>query len=50
MTIYVSPLNPIFRTAPLTVLELAACFLLSAVVFAVIEIENTYARRGFIYH
>ena len=50
MTVYVPLLNPIFRTAPLTVLELAACFLLSAVVFAVIEIEKYLARRGFIYH
>ena len=50
MTIYLPLLNPIFRTAPLTALELAACFLISAVVFAVIEIEKYLARRGFIYH
>ena len=31
MTIYVPLLNPIFRTAPLTLLELAACLILSAV-------------------
>ena len=49
MTIYVPLLNPIFRTAPLTLLELAACLLLSAVVFAVIEIEKYLARRGIIY-
>ena len=49
MTIYVPLLNPIFRTAPLTLLELVACLLLSAVVFAVIEIEKYLARRGIIY-
>jgi P-type Ca2+ transporter type 2C len=48
-TIYVPVLNPIFRTAPLTLPELAVCVLLSAVVFFVIEIEKYLARRGFIY-
>jgi Ca2+-transporting ATPase len=39
MTIYVPLLNTVFKTAPLTLLELAAgCP--SGVVFAVIEIEN----------
>jgi Ca2+-transporting ATPase len=42
-------LNPIFRTAPLTLPELAVCVLLSAVVFFVIEIEKYLARRGYIY-
>jgi Ca2+-transporting ATPase len=48
-TIYVPALNPIFRTAPLTLPELAVCVLLSAVVFFVIEIEKYLARRGLIY-
>ncbi len=48
-TIYVPVLNPIFRTAPLTVPELAACVLLSAVVFFVIEIEKYLFRRGTFY-
>jgi Ca2+-transporting ATPase len=48
-TIYVPVLNPIFRTAPLTMPELAVCMALSSVVFFVIEIEKYLARRGFIY-
>jgi Ca2+-transporting ATPase len=48
-TVYVPVLNPIFRTAPLTLPELAVCVLLSAAVFVVIEIEKYLARRGFIY-
>jgi Ca2+-transporting ATPase len=50
MTIYVPAFNPTFRTTPLTVLELTLCLLLSAAVFAVIEIEKLLARRGFIYN
>ena len=49
MTVYVPLFNPIFRTAPLNLLELAACLALSAFIFAVIEIEKYLARRGFIY-
>jgi P-type Ca2+ transporter type 2C len=49
MTIYIPLLNPVFKTAPLTLPELATCLLLSAAVFAVIEIEKWVARRGFIY-
>ena len=49
MTVYVPLFNPIFRTAPLSLLELAACLALSAFIFAVIEIEKYLARRGFIY-
>ena len=45
-TIYVPVLNPIFRTAPLTLSELAACVLLSAIVFFVIEIEKYVFRRA----
>ena len=48
-TIYVPFLNPVFRTAPLTLLELSVCLLLSAVVFAIIEIEKYLARHGLIY-
>jgi P-type Ca2+ transporter type 2C len=49
MAIYVPLLNTVFKTAPLDLLELAACMLLSGVVFAVIEIEKWVARRGLIY-
>ena len=44
-TIYVPQLNPIFRTAPLTLPELAACLLVSAVVFGLIEIKKCIVRR-----
>jgi Ca2+-transporting ATPase len=49
MIIYVPLLNPIFKTAPLTVPELTACVLLSGVVFVIIEIEKWVARHGLIY-
>ena len=49
MTIYVPVLNPVFKTAPLTLPELTACLVLSSVVFVVIEIEKWVARRGLIY-
>ena len=49
MTIYVPFLNTVFKTAPLILLELATCLLLSGVVFAVIEIEKWVARRGLIH-
>ena len=42
-------LNPIFRTAPLSLGELAACLALSSVVFVAVEIEKALARRGWLY-
>jgi Ca2+-transporting ATPase len=43
--LYVPWLNPIFRTAPLSVLELGFCLLLSSVVFFAVEIEKAVLRR-----
>jgi Ca2+-transporting ATPase len=45
-TIYVPALQPIFKTQPLTALELAACIALSSVVFVAVEIEKFFKRRG----
>ncbi len=47
--LYVPWLNPIFRTAPLSLGELAACLALSSVVFVAVEIEKALARRGWLY-
>jgi Ca2+-transporting ATPase len=47
--LYVPWLNPIFRTQPLDAAELAACLLLSSVVFVGVEIEKALVRRGWIY-
>ncbi|WP_374729884.1 cation transporting ATPase C-terminal domain-containing protein [Caballeronia terrestris] len=42
-------LNPIFKTAPLNVVELTACLLLSGIVFILVEIEKLFRRRGLVY-
>ena len=47
--LYVPWLNPIFRTEPLGLGELAACLALSSVVFIGVEIEKWLVRRGWIY-
>jgi Ca2+-transporting ATPase len=47
--LYVPWLNPIFRTEPLSLAELAACLALSSVVFIGVEIEKALVRRGWIY-
>ena len=47
--LYLPWLNPIFRTAPLSLGELAACLALSSVVFVGVEIEKALVRRGWIY-
>ncbi len=44
-TIYVPFLNPIFKTQPLTPVELAFVLLLSSVVFIAVEIEKMIKRR-----
>jgi Ca2+-transporting ATPase len=43
--IYLDILNPVFGTAPLTAAELAACVMLSSVVFLAVELEKLLARR-----
>jgi Ca2+-transporting ATPase len=47
--LYVPWLNPIFRTEPLSLNELAACLALSSVVFVGVEIEKALVRRGWLY-
>ncbi|MBI3432805.1 MAG: cation-translocating P-type ATPase [Hydrogenophilales bacterium] len=47
--LYVPWLNPVFRTAPLGLGELAACLALSSVVFIGVEIEKVLVRRGWLY-
>ncbi len=44
-TIYVPQLNPIFRTTPLTLLELGVTLALSSVVFLAVEVEKLFKRR-----
>jgi Ca2+-transporting ATPase len=44
-TIYLPPLNSIFKTEPLTIRELAATLALSTVVFIAVEIEKWIKRR-----
>ncbi|MDH4234849.1 MAG: cation-translocating P-type ATPase C-terminal domain-containing protein, partial [Gallionella sp.] len=48
-TIYLPALNPIFKTEPLAMDELAICLALSSVVFFVVEIEKWLVRRGWLY-
>jgi P-type Ca2+ transporter type 2C len=47
--LYVPWLNPIFKTAPLSLGELAACLALSSVVFLGVELEKALRRRGWLY-
>ncbi len=47
--LYVPWLNPIFKTEPLSLGELAACLALSSVVFIGVEIEKALVRRGWLY-
>ena len=47
--LYVPWLNPIFRTAPLSLGELVLCLVLSSVVFIAVEIEKILIRKGWIY-
>jgi Ca2+-transporting ATPase len=48
-TIYVPALNPIFKTAPLTAVELVFCLAMSSAVFVAVEIEKLLVRRGLLY-
>jgi Ca2+-transporting ATPase len=45
-TIYVPPLNPIFKTHPLTLIELAITLALSSLVFWAVEIEKMIKRQN----
>jgi len=47
--VYIPALNPIFHTTPLTAGELALCFALAIVVFAIVEIEKGLVRAGWLY-
>ncbi len=47
--LYVPWLNPVFKTGPLSLTELAACLALSSVVFIGVEIEKALVRRGWLY-
>jgi Ca2+-transporting ATPase len=48
-TIYVPWLNPVFKTAALSLDELAFCLAMSSVVFVAVEIEKGLIRRGWLY-
>ena len=48
-TIYVPFLNPIFKTAPLTLFELGLCLFVSFLIFIVVEIEKALIRTGRLY-
>ncbi|MGB7815135.1 MAG: calcium-translocating P-type ATPase, PMCA-type [Methylotenera sp.] len=48
-TIYVPAFNPIFKTEPLSMSELAICLALSSVVFIAVEIEKWLIRLGWLY-
>jgi len=47
--LYVPFLNPIFKTAPLSLGELIFCLALSVVVLIAVEIEKALVRRGWLY-
>jgi len=47
--IYLPTLNLIFKTAPLTMQELALCLLLPSLIFVGVEIEKWMLRKGWIY-
>jgi Ca2+-transporting ATPase len=47
--LYVPALQAVFHTAPLSLSELTACILLSAVALVAVEIEKLLVRRGWLY-
>ncbi|MEJ2061642.1 MAG: cation-translocating P-type ATPase [Gammaproteobacteria bacterium] len=47
--LYVPVFNPIFKTAPLSLQELAICLILPLVVLFAVEIEKWLVRRGVLY-
>jgi Ca2+-transporting ATPase len=46
-TIYVPFLNPIFKTEPLSLAELALCFAAASVVWVVVELEKSWRRKHY---
>ncbi len=48
-TIYLPALNPIFKTEPLDMTELALCIGAASVVLIAVEIEKWLVRRGWLY-
>jgi Ca2+-transporting ATPase len=49
-TIYVPLLHPIFKTEPLTLVELLFCFAMSMIIFFAVEVEKFLVRRGMLYN
>jgi Ca2+-transporting ATPase len=47
-TIYLPWFNQVFRTEPLTLVELAICFAMSSVVFVGVELEKWARRKGWL--
>ncbi len=47
--VYIPALNPIFRTQPLSPVELGICLATPALIFGAVEIEKLLARRGVLY-
>ena len=48
-TLYVPALHPIFKTEPLSAVELVSCLALSAIVPLAVEVEKALVRRGLLY-
>ncbi len=44
-TVYVQPLNPLFKTHPLTQAELGICMASACVVWIAVELEKLWRRR-----
>jgi Ca2+-transporting ATPase len=49
MVIYVPAFNGIFKTQPLPLPELLACFAIASLVLPVVELEKWLVRRGLLY-
>ena len=47
--IYVPVLNPVFKTQPLPLFDLAVCFAVSSLVLVAVEVEKLLVRRGRLY-
>ncbi|CAN5876091.1 cation-translocating P-type ATPase [soil metagenome] len=48
-TLYLPALNRLFRTTPLTLVELAGCLIAASTVFFAVEFEKMLIRRGHLY-